>query len=310
MRIVLQFQPSIFLIIASKIIFVEGGRNPASETISRQAAPISEPRFTTSMSLLHTQKGNNFDIVFSDLDGTLIHYPSNLDEALRGERSHDFVVLPSSSTGMVGVISAKSLQLVREIRLKGVKFVLVSGMRASTLMKRLPYLPKSDAYCCENGGRIFYPTMVKSSGAFYVQPKMFNGATIDDLLPFYIVEDAIWRRMIEHSNVAGQSEVLGKDYFGSESPGLDVPLIERSGLLWKFASILTDQGLTVDGTGYSTCFRVNRQHQKDPALFESLINGVIEIPIGLSSSTNLGCVDFYPLLSGKKHWCVFSTSCV
>ena len=36
--------------------------------------------------------------------------------------------------------------------------MLITGGRLTTLLQRLPFLPAADAYVCENGGRIFYPT--------------------------------------------------------------------------------------------------------------------------------------------------------
>jgi hypothetical protein len=35
---------------------------------------------------------------------------------------------------------------------QGLKFVVITGARLSTLLMRLPYLPEADAFVCENGG--------------------------------------------------------------------------------------------------------------------------------------------------------------
>ena len=43
------------------------------------------------------------------------------------------------------------------MRKGGVKLVLITGARLSTLLMRMAFLPAADAYVCENGGRIFYP---------------------------------------------------------------------------------------------------------------------------------------------------------
>ena len=43
------------------------------------------------------------------------------------------------------------------MRKGGIKLVLITGARVSTLLQRMAYLPAADAYICENGGRIFYP---------------------------------------------------------------------------------------------------------------------------------------------------------
>ncbi len=69
----------------------------------------------------------------------------------------DLLYLPPSKTGQRGVISSKTLQLCQKLRHRGMPFVLVSGMRSTTLFQRLPYLPRADAYVSESGGRIFYP---------------------------------------------------------------------------------------------------------------------------------------------------------
>lgn len=50
-----------------------------------------------------------------------------------------------------GVISATTLHKVADLRARGIKFVIITGARLSTLMMRLPYLPEADAFVCENG---------------------------------------------------------------------------------------------------------------------------------------------------------------
>lgn len=64
-----------------------------------------------------------------------------------------------------GVISAKTLHQVAELRRKGVLFVVITGARLSTLLMRMPYLPSADAYVCENGGRILFPGSDLPTGA-------------------------------------------------------------------------------------------------------------------------------------------------
>ena len=60
------------------------------------------------------------------------------------------------------------------MRQGGIKLVLITGARVSTLLQRMAYLPAADAYICENGGRIFYP-----------------GSSLPLALP--IMEDMEWR---------------------------------------------------------------------------------------------------------------------
>jgi len=92
--------------------------------------------------------------VFSDIDGTLVHYPVDLSK----EDNSLLIHLPPSKTGTRGVISRKTLYLCQKLRSvnNGTPLILVSGMRTTTLFQRMPYLPTADAYVCESGGRIFY----------------------------------------------------------------------------------------------------------------------------------------------------------
>jgi hypothetical protein len=107
-----------------------------------------------------------------------------------------------------------------------------------------------------------------------------------------------WRRRIEGA--------AGTDGYESDGLGSDalVLVAERKGLLWDFARNLAAKGYIIDAEGYSSCFRVNRMQQttltgKD---FETLLSGKVSHPEGLATSTNLGCVDYYPAESGKKNW--------
>lgn len=245
---------------------------------------------------------NPIEVIFSDIDGTLVHYPKSND-ALREGEARSLIDLPLSSTGTAGVISTRTLGLCQEIRRQGVMFVLVSGMRADTLFKRLPFLPKADAYCCEAGGRIFYPVNDNRLGNFRVNPIQVNGENAEDPEPFFIYEDTDWRERMEMEDAAGKDGFLGKEIDQSTRNLQPISLSERKGPLWKHAQTLTSLGLVVDMKGYSTCFRVNENHQvAESDTFNRLLKGLIDCPAGLSTSRNLGCVDFYPSVSGKKNW--------
>ena len=39
------------------------------------------------------------------------------------------------------------------LRAQGIKFVVITGARLSTLLMRLPYLPACDAFVCESGAQ-------------------------------------------------------------------------------------------------------------------------------------------------------------
>jgi hypothetical protein len=248
-------------------------------------------------------------IVFSDLDGTLIHYP---EKEINEDDDNDprLLKFPPSSTGMVGLISVETLRLCQRFRQEhDVKLVLVSGMRWTTLQKRLPYLPRADAYCCEAGGRIFYPvsTTTAEIASDTTFPVRYAAAGDDTLKPFCLVEDMEWRRRMEQLEAAGPNGFIGNDSTDQELGSTDepIPLEDRQGALWSFARRLIQQGLVLDTDGYATCFRVNRKQQPTAealAAFDKLLQGEIEHPDELGSSVNLGCIDFYPRSSGKRHW--------
>lgn len=241
-------------------------------------------------------------IVFSDLDGTLIHYPTNIPTS---EPSNLILKLPPSSTGMRGIVSSKTLALTQQIRQRGVFFVLVSGMRTSTLLSRLPYLPRADAYCTEAGGRIFYRTDdLSSKDMFVINPENYDGASSDELQPFGLVEDMEWRSELEAQAGKYHSPTL-KEL--SSRPDKVPSVDEREGLLWDFAKHLVSKGYVLDTKGYSACFRVNRKQQNPDMTdekFNALLDGTVAPFSGLATSVNLACVDYYPAKSGKKNWYV------
>jgi hydroxymethylpyrimidine pyrophosphatase-like HAD family hydrolase len=228
---------------------------------------------------------NEICIIFSDLDGTLIHYPSS-DNNLSTKKDVSVLNLPKSSSGLSGIISAQTLCSIRTIRNgncggiggsnKGVKFVLISGMRTSTFLQRLPFLPKADAYATENGGRIFYPlddntnNNNKDDNTFWVKPKRFKGSTKDDLLPFGIYEDMDWKRKMINTKALGGSgngdidDDFTLDQIFNDPSGSQKQLKECDGLLWDFArDLIHNKHFILDTKGYSTCFRVNRKHQNN-----------------------------------------------
>ncbi|CAJ1941091.1 unnamed protein product [Cylindrotheca closterium] len=238
-------------------------------------------------------------LVFSDLDGTLIHYPEYLPD-----NDESLLKLPPSSTGMRGVVSSETLKLTQDLRTQGKKFVLVSGMRTTTLLNRLPYLPKADAYCSEAGGRIFYPTDKLTEGCFQVDPKTFEGATKEDLKPFGIVEDMDWRREME--KYTGEFDLDGSSFENIESFE-STPAENRVGGLWDYARDLQKKGYVIDIRGYSSCFRLNKmkQTQISDKDFQRLINKKVLAKNGLATSVNLSCIDIYPAISGKKNCCQY-----
>jgi len=283
--------------------------------------------------------------LFSDIDGTLVHYPDeqegvNGNNMEKDEASRNTIIrLPPSSTGLQGIISSRTLALCRDLRQKyGVKVVLVSGARTSTLLTRLAFLPKADAYASEGGGRIFYPVDLNSMegdgyNGFVVHPVKYDGASDDDgdgqknndLTPFGLREDMTWRTKMEETDAAGKDGYRGMD---NEIRGISddkkeavVPVPEREGKLWEFAQTLLDRGFVIDSKGYSACFRVNRKHQTNGRItnedFDSLSK--MDLPIGLASRCVFPCFSTHDTfccykkcsgallletsLSGSQSWC-------
>ena len=266
-------------------------------------------------------KKNDILVVFSDVDGTLVHYPDHCssnnancnddDEKLLDDADSSFFRLPPSSTGMQGFISSQTLVTCQELRRQREKLVLVSGMRTSTLFKRLPFLPRADAYCCDAGGRIFYPVKVppkekQEDDALIVHPESYPGATDNDLEPFTLVEDLEWRQKMSSPQAAGTDGYIGVEIATTQEKS-PLPVSDRVGVLWDFARELSSQGYVLDTKGYATCFRVNRKQQHQTAdadeNFDQLLAGTaFPCPPGLATSTNLGCIDYYPVASGKRNW--------
>lgn len=60
--------------------------------------------------------------------------------------------MPTTTMGS-GLMSKKSIKLIRSLRDHGVHFVYVTGARKSTLMERLPIMGHVDAAFGETGGR-------------------------------------------------------------------------------------------------------------------------------------------------------------
>lgn len=311
-----------FLVYLLSLLLLHSHSLMSVEASSSTSETIAPPR----EQMTDASPTRTIRVVFSDVDGTLVHYHEEKEQ-----EDNRFLKLPPSATGMQGIISSQTLVYCRELR-QTQKLVLISGMRTSTLLKRLPYLPRADAYCTcrhmsfddislllsvcvfidklsssfaihitgsEAGGRIFYPSEPNTSDGNSFTPAPFDGCTPSDLTPFGLVEDLEWRRRMQRIDAAGMQGY--GDSLGSEAK---VPVQERNGLLWEYARTLTSMGYVLDTKGYSTCFRINRKQQTTISEdeFGALLSGKVPRPAGLGTSTNLGCVDFYPVESGKKNW--------
>lgn len=215
--------------------------------------------------------------VFSDLDGTLVHFSSWFEahgvrlvegaqgsgnegeDPLRATVENDegerraCRVLPRSTMGL-GYVSDRTVELVADLRERGVKFVIITAARKSTLLERLPLLPTADVAVCECGTRIYY------------------GGELD-------VE---WAKRFEH--VSGPLET-------------DVPPLERPEPLWRLYRAMVEAGLTCDSRSYWGCFRVDTKD--DPAAAQKVEQFRSQMSTEISSSMNLGKYDFYPAMCGK-----------
>jgi hydroxymethylpyrimidine pyrophosphatase-like HAD family hydrolase len=256
--------------------------HPRHITHARRARTASHASATTLrfltllLAILGTmaEQHRRLRAVFSDLDGTLCHFPAWFEEhgsrivskdpstnmavveSASGEQ-RDCRLLPSSTMGD-GVVSERSIDLVRQLREEGVLFIIVTAARKSTLQERLPLLPESDAACCETGSRVY----------------LADGTL-----------DVEWTSRIE-------------PICGPLDRELDVA--DRPEPLWEFFRLLQARvtGLKCDSRSYYGCFRVKTQGD---ATVDAALRAVIEteLPESIDWAMNLGCYDFYPRVSGK-----------
>jgi hypothetical protein len=132
-----------FALLASRETFSVAASSQAPEIVTPQATAMSTE-----------EPPADIRVVFSDVDGTLVHYPKESSSTENEESGNRILKLPPSATGMQGIISSRTLEYCRDVR-HDKKLVLISGMRTTTLLKRLPYLPRADAYCTSHQSGIF-----------------------------------------------------------------------------------------------------------------------------------------------------------
>lgn len=159
----------------------------------------------------------NIRIVFSDLDGTLVHYPQELQRYADIEQLNDgnFLVrynnsgeericlpLPSTTRGY-SLISLETCRRINEIRQKGIYFVYITGARTVTFENRRSLLPLADFEVFENGG------VITQQGKI----------------------DAEWQRNV--------FDFIGSTY------SLQTPVEERQGSLWDAYRFLSQKGFQV-----------------------------------------------------------------
>lgn len=217
----------------------------------------------------HPKATTRLRAIFSDLDGTLVHFPAwfnahgaTLDGAVvrcAGREPRACRLLPSSTMGD-GCVSERTVQLVDALRAEGVLFVVVTAARKSTLLERLPLLPRCDVAVCETGSRIYE---VGADGALTL--------------------DQGWAERL--APVCGPLE-------RAEPPE------ERPEPLWALYRALRAAGFFVDGRSYYGCFRCDtRGDAADEERLRALLARVV--PAGVAWAMNLGKYDFFPEASGK-----------
>jgi hypothetical protein len=221
--------------------------------------------------------------IFSDLDGTLCHFDRHTkhfgvsvttDEAnavatvrnTEGEE-RSCRLLPTSTMG-AGVISDRTVDLVHQLRRAGVKFVIISGARSTTMMARYAKLPLLDAVACETGVKILYPP---------------EAASMDEPPDSSVLAlDTEWADTF-------------KDVTGPLDSAL--PPEQREGSLWDLYRELAELGLEPDARGYFGCFRVNcRENEEKLALLRPFAQDEDKLAArGIAHAMNLGMYDFFPV---------------
>jgi len=267
--------------------------------------------------------------LFSDLDGTLIHYEDQLSDGIRIEPDdgvsgrvnlvYDTLpktivpcrVLPTLTKGC-GYLSERVVELVDTLRVHGVFVALLTGARSSTLYRRLPLLPVVDAIAWENGGRLMW----RADAAY--------------------VEDVTWARRLEpwtgpHPWCAADECVVPREqdspYPSTAVDGSSDEHPDPVAPLWQAASELATAGWMLDTREYYTAFRVdiasslrsrNVQWERPASstAATTAVNGVVTeqhmqaaaadirarvTPLGLQTASNLGKLDVFPGCSGKRN---------
>lgn len=187
--------------------------------------------------------------------GTMVHY---YEDGANAPGLPEVISLPASLTGRMARISVETLKLAARVRSSGARLVLVSGTRYSTFVKRLPYLPRADAYVIENGGRIFYPQGAATGGV--ETPKGEGGSTVDSSSG---VPSDLASAVGDPSLTAHPESALTEDLqWRSKMEGVTGPASQdakkpedREGPLWELYRKAVSEGFEVDTNTYYTMLR-------------------------------------------------------
>lgn len=225
---------------------------------------------------------NKVHVLFSDLDGTIVHYPKEFNEYADIVEEDDVTqtakikykhsgelrecVVLTSMTGGKSYLSVKTKQLIETLRDLGVCFVIITGARSSTYIARKAKLPPADYEFFENGGRMLKDGRLEPTWTDQFANQI--GPVLD------------------------RTEIL---------PDLPPPE-QRQGSLWSLYNILLNDGWKIDSRHYVTNFRVdvNKSTGKTADDFKAVVARELSAR-NLASSFNLGKADIYPDSSGKAN---------
>jgi len=248
--------------------------------------------FLASLSMMNGDTTNNMILsnmkqikcIFSDLDGTLCHFErdtikhgvkttENKEMCTAIVRNKDGQtracrLLPASTMGN-GTVSERTIELVGKLRAHGVKFVIISGARTTTIQERLPFLPLVDAVACETGSKIFYPP----------------DSTTEPVKASSWMMDEEWSKRFE--KVTGPLNT-------------DTPAVSRQGTLWDLFREMKALRLDPDARGYYGCFRVKCRSPESLEILSGIISDSHKLDsMGIAHAMNLGMYDFFPKSAGK-----------
>lgn len=133
------------------------------------------------------------------------------------------------------------------MRASGAKLVLVSGTRYTTLVNRLPFLPRADAYVIENGGRIFYPKNAGTPpppGGAEEEESAVGDPTLTAHAASALEEDLNWREALESATGPASQDTKAPE--------------DREGPLWDLYRKAVAEGFEVDTNTYYTMIRCGR----------------------------------------------------
>eukprot|EP00287_Rhodomonas_sp_CCMP768_P017850 CAMPEP_0202822352 /NCGR_PEP_ID=MMETSP1389-20130828/11008_1 /ASSEMBLY_ACC=CAM_ASM_000865 /TAXON_ID=302021 /ORGANISM="Rhodomonas sp., Strain CCMP768" /LENGTH=267 /DNA_ID=CAMNT_0049495255 /DNA_START=42 /DNA_END=845 /DNA_ORIENTATION=- len=168
-----------------------------------------------------------------------------------------------------GTVSDRTVELIGKLREKGVKFVIITGARSTTVIERMPMLPMVDAVACETGSKVWYPP-----------PSACNPPDANEW-----ELDKEWASNFQH--VTGPLET-------------DVPAVQREGTLWELFREMKALLFDPDSRGYTGCFRVRCKTEEAVGRISEIVKDVRKLDdLGIGHAMNLGMYDFFPKAAGK-----------